>query len=433
MFPPMKRARVVTFAENLPAPALSEIAAAAPAAWLIDVGRGCILAANGAGRALLGLRGDGGPVLLDAAMPALTLLRSLASRPSDGDASPVRLVFWSTDGAVRPLCRITFQDHEPHALAVVVALGDGPDAPVPAAASSPQPSLVTDARLFATDDAAKLKEIARRIRDGWSSAPRPERDHAMVTDALEPTISHVTSQTEVSPSLRASLAHELRTPASAIAAAAEIMKDERFGTLGSARYVGYAADIHGSATHMLAVIERILAEAAAEADSSLHDLTFAEIDLEDALGATVSQLTPLADRAGISLSLEVPPHLPHVIADATSLRQILLNLATNAFKFTDRGGRVTFGARYRGEGPLAVVVSDTGSGMAQSDIERLLAPGRPARTERRDQSGADGLGLGLPLVRALAKANGAELAIESVPGKGTCASVIFAKDRVIPV
>lgn len=237
------------------------------------------------------------------------------------------------------------------------------------------------------------------------------------------------------PSGHASLAHELKTPISAIAAAAEIMKDERFGPLGTARYVGYAADIHGSAQHMLVVIDRMLGEdAGAEAGGAQHDLDFSEIDVADALRTTVSQLAPLAEQAGITLSLHVPPRLPRVIADATSLKQIVLNLATNALKFTPRGGQVTVEARYSGEGPLTIAVSDTGSGIEEGEIERLLAPAGPPRAERNAARSADGgLGLGLPLARALAAANGAELFLESTPGKGTSARIVFSKDRVIPV
>lgn len=379
---------MVTFADDLPAPALSELGAAVAAAWLVDVGRGLILAANRAGGHVLGLEGCGAPLALDGAMPALARLRGLAAERNPGDAPPERLLFWGRDGAARPLCRIRLQGQKPNVLAIVVAADTG-------------------------DDTAKLGEIARG-RAGAQSAPHPA------------------FPAPVPPSVRASLAHELKTPASAIAAAAEIMKDERFGPLGATRYIGYAADIHGTAQHMLVLIDRMLAEDGGETDGMRADLDFAEIDVEAALSATVSQLAPLAEQAGITLSLKVQPGLPHVVADATSLRQMVLNLATNAFKFTHRGGTVTVSARYGGEGPLTIAIEDTGTGMTEGDVERLLMPGGPSSTER-PRNGGSGLGLGLPLVRALAAANGAQLAIESVPARGTSASIVFAKDRVIPV
>jgi signal transduction histidine kinase len=374
----MKRAHILTFGEA-PAPsALALLEASGAAAWAIDVAGGRILAANPAGGALLGLDGGASPPVLDGAMPALARLRALAVAPQRDGEEPETLVFWTRHGAVRPRCRIQILDAQiltagPRALAIVTTLAD----PRPAVPSGP---------------------------------------------ASEPSIA---------PSLRASLAHELKTPVSAIAAAAEAMKDERLGPLGTARYIGYAADIHGSARHMLGVIDRMLAEGAVEPVVPQH-LDFAEIDACDVLRTTVSQLGPLAESSGIVLALDVAPGLPHVVADATSLRQILLNLVTNALKFTDRGGHIAVAARYAGEGPLTISVSDTGHGMAQNDIDRLLASGHARRPERQSDAGA-GLGLGLPLVQALAAANGAELAIESVPGKGTSARVVFGKDRVIPV
>ena len=90
-------------------------------------------------------------------------------------------------------------------------------------------------------------------------------------------------------------------------------------------------------------------------------------------------------------------------------------------------------ARYDGDGPLVIAISDTGAGMPETEVAQLLEPGPIAADARPRGVGADGLGLGLPLVQALAAANGAKLAIESAPGKGTSARVVFGKDRVVPV
>lgn len=379
----MARARTIEVAADLPAPALALLEASAPAAWLIDVTGGRLLAANAAGGALLGFDGEKNapPLALDAAMPALARLRALAAGTSGEQAGSERLVLWTRKGAVRVRCRVEIHRAAPPILAVVVAVAPGADA-------------------------------------GASPAAAPRQ-----------------APSTVPPSLRASLAHELKTPVSAIAAAAEVMKDERFGPLGTVRYLGYASDIHGSAQHVLGVIDRMLADAGADTDPALQpDLDFAEIDAGDVLRAAVSQLAPLAERAGISLALELAPRLPHLVADATSLRQIVFNLLTNALKFTGRGGQVTVAARYDGGGPLTIAVSDTGTGMAHGEVERLLAAGRVRPPQRRDGSASTGgLGLGLPLVQALARANGAELILESTPGKGTSACVVFGKDRVIPV
>lgn len=426
----MTGVRILKLGEDLPAAALSALKAQGAAAWLIDVTGGCILAANAAGGALLGIGPAGATPMLDAAMPALARLRTLVSVPRENAETSERLVFWTRNGVMSVRSRVRILDAETHALALVTVC-EGPDADTthPAGPSA----------LFADDDAAKLKEIARRIREGQMTRPRHEpRRHSdagqVPLSPREAPSPDSGSEPTLPFSLRASLAHELKTPVSAIAAAAEIMKDQRFGPLGAARYVGYATDIHGSALHMLGVIDRMLAEDAADPEAAQRALAFAEIDAGEMLQASVSQLAPLAEQAGIGLVLDLAPRLPHVVADATSLRQMVFNLVTNALKFTERGGQVTVAARYAGDGPLTIAVSDTGAGMARSEVERLLVPGRGRRAARRSSTaGAKGLGLGLPLVQALAAANGAELVIESAPGQGTSASIVFKKDRVIPV
>jgi signal transduction histidine kinase len=137
-----------------------------------------------------------------------------------------------------------------------------------------------------------------------------------------------------------------------------------------------------------------------------------------------------AERAGVKLSLVLGSRLPHIVADALSLRQILLNLLTNALKFTRPGGSVKVVTCCAPGGPITIEVRDTGSGRTTTEIARSLDASNPPTPGRREKGG---LGLGLPLVRSLAEANGARLSIESTPGKGTSATITFARNRAIPV
>jgi signal transduction histidine kinase len=111
-----------------------------------------------------------------------------------------------------------------------------------------------------------------------------------------------------------------------------------------------------------------------------------------------------------------------------SLKQMLLNLITNAIKFARPGDRVTLGAVYGADGCLRIEVADTGPGMRQHPW-REGAAAMEAQGSRPDA----GLGIGLPLTRALAEANGAALTVDSAPGRGTRATIVFARDRVVPV
>jgi hypothetical protein len=454
--------RLILLEQGLPTRALGQLEAAEPAAaWLIEPEGGRVLAANGTGADLLGIRPGATTATLDAAMPALARLRALAAVPSSADVAEEPLILWGPGGAIRVVCRVEIISFGMLPAAVVISRTGRTAAEAtpaqPQAPSQPQAQPHAPApALFVGDDAAKLKEIARRIREGQTkaraaakaAAPLPADDTGGKAHAPRDEDAPTGGLT-VSKSLRAGLAHELMTPLSAIAAAAEIMKDQRFGPLGTARYVGYATDIHASAQHALGVIERMLGNAEGDlADttggalvSPAGTLNFAEIDAGAMLETSVSQVAPLAERAGVALTLELAPRLPRVVADATSLRQIVFNLLTNALKFTERGGRVTVAARYNGDGPLRIAITDTGRGMSRREVEGLRG-GQVPRPERRGGTRASaggsagvsaGLGLGLPLVRALAAANGAELVIESEPGRGTSACVVFGKDRVIPV
>lgn len=434
----MNRRALVLFGEDLPAAALAQLDASGPsAALLIDVDAGCIIAANANGAALFWLDGvrravadaDLSPPLLDASMPALVRLRALATT-SDRDTSTEALVFWTRRGALQLPCRVD--------LLRAHLLGSGARTIATVVVQEPSHDRSSSDPAFppvAGDDAAKLKEIARRIHEGQAARGLTEDRTGPRTQSAAAGLSDgdaSPSNREFSPTLRARLAHELKTPLSAIAAAAEIMKEQRFGPLGGARYLGYASDIFGSAQHMLGVIERMLAEGTGHDPLSLvAALEFAEIDAGAVLAASVSQVAPLAERAGIALAFELAPRLPHIVADATSLRQIVFNLLTNAIKFTESGGSVKAVARYDVDGPFTIAISDTGTGMTPREFGTVSDAMKASRTKRKG-SGA-GLGLGLPMVQMLAEANGASLVIESVPGQGTSASIVFRKERVVPV
>jgi len=430
----MQRPGILTFGEEVPALVLSQLGESGGAALVIDIETGRIVAASPEAARLLGLA-PGEPRSLDAASPALVTLRAIARAEPRGDRSHVpsaSLLFWTRDRVLRLPCRVRFEDGPP-LLAIVHLLERTRDADETAAPLS--------------DDAARLKEIARRIREGHGARGLPHgtqepQDVQELGDGSQG--AHLTTGGPGSTALplKARLAHELRTPVSAIAAAAEIMKEQRLGPIGTARYLDYASDIHASAEHALSVIERMLADARVTTDGagastfSSAELSFAELDAGSVLTSTVSQIAPLAERAHIALALEIMPRLPRVVADATSLRQIVLNLLSNALKFTAPGGSVTVSAHCDLDGPLTITVSDSGQSLGPREDDAEIAVAQDSATgEGADPLSASnpGLGLGLPLVRALAAANGATLLIRSAPGRGTAAAIVFGRERVVPV
>lgn len=232
----------------------------------------------------------------------------------------------------------------------------------------------------------------------------------------------------------AKIAHELRTPLSAIVAASEVMRDEQFGPIGDARYRAYAKDIHDSAQHVLNVVNRVLAQRAA--DPEVEAFAFTDIDVEGLVTGMVSTMQPLACRAGLSLTgrledhtgADLSGHMPKVIADLTSLRQIVLNLVTNALKFTPDGGHVSVVAEHEPGSGLKLYVSDTGVGMQPDEVTAALAGTGQSQGGVREERG---LGIGLAIVKTLAEQNGAELSMASSPGAGTTVTIRFPDSRLV--
>ncbi len=218
----------------------------------------------------------------------------------------------------------------------------------------------------------------------------------------------------------ARLAHELRTPLNAAAAYAEILKDERFGPIANPRYRDYARNIHDSVRHMLGVVDSMLG-ASPEARPGVPEMAFTDLDVAAMVDSCLAVVRPLAEVANIKLSGEIAARLPRLIADEVSLKQILLNLLTNAIKFGRSGDRILVRVVHEIDGPVRIKVVDTGPGIDPA-ASVIAGPRRKG-----------GLGIGLPLTRALAEANGAALTIDSAPGRGTEVTVAFGKDRVVPV
>jgi signal transduction histidine kinase/HAMP domain-containing protein len=220
-------------------------------------------------------------------------------------------------------------------------------------------------------------------------------------------------------SFLANMSHELRTPLNAIIGFAEVMAGQMFGRLGTPQYVQYAGDIVGSGRHLLAIINSVLDLAKSEAGKL--DINAEPVDLADVFADCVPMIREQCARAGLSLKVEEPAQAMLVLGEAAKLRQIFLNLLSNAMKFTEPGGEVRVEARIAASSSIAVSVADTGIGMSKSDIELALAPF--GQVDSRLARRFEGTGLGLPLAKALVELHGGMLAIESAPGRGTTVTV----------
>jgi cell cycle sensor histidine kinase DivJ len=165
-------------------------------------------------------------------------------------------------------------------------------------------------------------------------------------------------------------------------------------------------------------------------DLSAVEAGRAELDPESvSVAALVEEscrpLALMAEQAGVAIAREVPDGLPPLIADRRACQQILMNLVSNAVKFTPPGGLVTVHARREAEG-LVVLVRDTGVGVQPSELPRLCEPFYRAGSTRA--CGKAGTGLGLAVVQGLVALHRGRLSLASSPGEGLCATVTLPLD-----
>jgi PAS domain S-box-containing protein len=223
----------------------------------------------------------------------------------------------------------------------------------------------------------------------------------------------------------AKISHEIRTPLNAIIGFSEVMMEERFGPIGNERYREYIKDVHASGGHLLSLINDLLDLSKIEAGKL--ELTFTSVALNDITQQCVAIMQPQAGRERIIIRTSLPPALPQVVADARSVRQIVLNLLSNSIKFTGAGGQVIVSTALNDNGEVVLRVRDTGIGMSEKDLVTALEPFRQLTTSAR----RGGTGLGLPLTKALAEANRASFHIKSAPTAGTLVEIAFPASRVL--
>jgi two-component system cell cycle sensor histidine kinase PleC len=213
------------------------------------------------------------------------------------------------------------------------------------------------------------------------------------------------------------MSHELRTPLNAINGFSEIMAGEMFGPLGDARYKGYAGDILKSGQHLLSLINDILDMAKIEAGKmTLH---YEAVDLIEVCEDAIRLMRGKAMESGLALTLDAGD-LPEVEADYRGLKQVMLNLISNAVKFTPEGGSITVSVQPMTTGRIRIAVVDTGIGIAAEDLARLAQPFE--QVEGQHSKTTQGTGLGLALTKSLIELHGGQMVMESKPGAGTTVS-----------
>ncbi len=270
----------------------------------------------------------------------------------------------------------------------------------------------------------RLREQERRlmatIGDLSSSQKKLERQKAELSVAnanYQAEKERAEAANKAKSEFLANMSHELRTPLNAILGFSEILLAGMFGPIGSPKYSEYARDIHESGKHLLNVINDILDMSKIEAGQM--KIRCETIDL-DALIEESLRLTAIpAEEKNVHIEQRVTSGLT-MTADRRSMKQILLNILSNAVKFTESGGRVALRARKIGNG-VAITIADTGIGIPAAALGKIGQPFEQVQSQYAKSNG--GSGLGLAISRSLVNMHGGSLRIRSCEGKGTVVSV----------
>jgi two-component system cell cycle sensor histidine kinase PleC len=225
----------------------------------------------------------------------------------------------------------------------------------------------------------------------------------------------------------ATMSHELRTPLNAILGFSEVMKCEILGKMENENYKEYAGNIHDSGRHLLQLINEILDLSRIEAGR--YELHEEPVRLADVVEDCLRLLTLRAESKGLHVALEAEKALGQLWADERAIRQVCLNLITNALKFTPRGGNITVTINSTAEGGQALMVKDSGPGIAKEEIPKVMqAFGQGSLAH---QTAEGGTGLGLPIVQNLVALHGGTFELRSELRKGTEAIVMLPPSRVL--
>ena len=223
------------------------------------------------------------------------------------------------------------------------------------------------------------------------------------------------------------ISHELRTPLNAIIGFSDILKGQMFGPLGSDKYCEYAEDINNSGSHLLAIINGILDLAKAEAGKI--DPHIEECNLAECLDECIRMCRDRAQNGHVRLALGNVTSPTYALVDRQLIFQAILNLVSNAIKFTPPDGVVTLSLTSSERDGIEIRVRDTGIGIAEDDLERVLIPFEQVESSLARKNG--GTGLGLPYAKKLVELHGGTIRISSEPDKGTIATISLPRSRLV--
>jgi signal transduction histidine kinase len=250
------------------------------------------------------------------------------------------------------------------------------------------------------------RSLEQKVRQRTAELEGSQREVAIARDEAIAANRHKSA-------FLANMSHELRTPLNAVIGFSEVLGAKLFGEL-NAKQSEYIDDIHASGHHLLSLINDVLDLSKIEAGRL--ELTLSAFDLSVAIDNALTLMKDRANRRGVSLRKELAPGVGTVAADERAVKQILINLLTNAVKFTDKGGAVTVHAEPNGQ-ELVISVADTGIGIPKEDQGIIFEEFRQGSGDYTRKQ--EGTGLGLALSRRLVELHGGRIWVVSEPGRGS--------------
>jgi signal transduction histidine kinase len=245
--------------------------------------------------------------------------------------------------------------------------------------------------------------------------------------ALAAEAAAASEQSRLKSEFLANMSHELRTPLNAILGFSDTMRQGIFGPIGSDKYRSYLDDIWNSGRHLLDIVDDVLDMSKIESGNVQIEET--EFALKDMVRQSASMIEPLASTKRLALELDLPADDILLRGDERRISQMLLNILSNAVKFSPDGAKVEFFARVGPVGELRFEIRDQGPGIAAEDIETVMKPfGQVAGSFARDHGGT---GLGLPIAKSFAELHGGFLQLDSAPGRGTAVTIVLPAARTV--
>jgi two-component system cell cycle sensor histidine kinase PleC len=225
------------------------------------------------------------------------------------------------------------------------------------------------------------------------------------------------------------MSHELRTPLNSIIGFSDVIRNEVYGGIGNEKYKDYIDVINRAGRHLLELINEILDVSRIEA-GQIH-LEEEEVCLKDIVESSLALLANKAEEKSLTITSYIPQSFPHLYGDAKHLRQIFINLLSNAIRFTPEGGRVDVFVKVSSNNAISIEVNDTGIGISERNMRRIIEPFM--QVEQSFSRSHEGTGLGLAIVKSLVELHQGQLHITSQLGQGTQVKISFDPARTMAV